>query len=348
MGAQPLPPLGPAVARLLRQYPAIRLDQVRPTGKKGRVLKGDVLSAMDDGSAYADGEAGGGGTPPPPAASAPAARPSPPPAKRHAAATPPTPRPAAGRPFAAAVPAMDATTGGPRVKFDDTPLTPGRRAAAARLLAAKQYIPHQYTTVAFELDALLALRSSLVARGGGGGGGAPLTLTDFCVWASAAALSAVPEVRATWDAAAGRASPSAAADVAFAVCGPDGTLLPVVWGADRKGLASIAAETAALTAAAEAGELDATAAPGGCFCVAALDAPGVGPATGILAAPHVGALSVGAGMPAARPAAAGGVRAATVATATLSTDARVVSAAAASEFAAAFGRTMADPEGSLF
>ena len=78
MGAQPLPALGPAVARLLRQYPAIRLDQVRPTGKKGRVLKGDVLAAMDDGSAYADGEAGGRGTPPPLAASAAAAPPSPP------------------------------------------------------------------------------------------------------------------------------------------------------------------------------------------------------------------------------------------------------------------------------
>lgn len=347
MGAQPLPALGPAVARLLRQYPAIRLDQVRPTGKKGRVLKGDVLAAMDDGSAYADGEAGGRGTPPPLAASAAAAPPSPPPAERHAAATPPTPRPTAGRSFPAAVPAMDAATGGRRVKFDDVPLTPGRRAAAARLLAAKQDIPHQYTTVAFELDTLLALRSSLVTRGGGGGG-APLTITDFCVWASAAALSAVPEVRATWDAAAGRASPAAAADVAFAVSGPDGTVLPVVWGADRKGLAAIAAETAALTAAAEAGDLDAAAAPGGCFCVATVDAPGVGPATGILAPPHAGALSVGAGLPAARPAAAGGVRAATVATATLSTDARVVSAAAAAEFAAAFGRAMADPEGTLF
>lgn len=353
MGAQPVPALGPAIARILRQYPTVRLDRVQPSGKNGRILKGDVLAAMDDGSAYAnDDDDGGGGrggtgerqppgatgrsTPPPPAAKRAAAAPTAPSRSSVAAAPPPTAR----------VPAMDAASGGSRVKYHDEPLSPARRAAAATLLTAKRSTPHRYAAASFELDALLALQASLNGRAAAAASG-PITFTDFCVWASAAALDAVPEVRATWDAATGRVTASRTADVAFTVHGA--AVTPIVWDAGRKGLATIAADVAALADRARAGELEAADHTGVCFCVSDHSAAGVGAARPVVVAPHAGHLAVGAGGAAARPAPVGGTatRPVLLATATLSSDARVVSEAAAAEFVATFARVMGDPEGLL-
>lgn len=355
MGAQPVPALGPAIARILRQYPTVRLDRVRPSGKNGRILKGDVLAAMDDGSAYASngddggGVRGGAGERQPPAA---ASQPSPPPpAAKRAAAAPTAPSrslaAAVAPPPPAGVPAMDAASGGSRVKYHDEPLSPARRAAAAALLAAKRTTPHRYAAASFELDALLALQASLNGRAAAVAGAPPITVTDFCVWAAAAAVDAVPEVRATWDAAAARPAASRTADVAFTVHGA--AVTPVVWDAGRKGLATIAADAAALADRARAGELEAAEYTGGCVCVSDHSAAGVGAARPVVVAPHAGHLAVGAGGAGSRPAAAGGggARPVLLATATLSSDARVVSEAAAAEFVATFARVMGDPEGSL-
>lgn len=242
---------------------------------------------------------------------------------------------------------MDASSGGSRVKYHDEPLSSARQAAALALLAAKRNIPHRYTSVSFELDALLALQASL--HGNAAPSAASITITDFCVWASAAALSAVPEVRAIWDAAAGRRVASRTADVAFVVGTPDGgALTPIVWDAGRKGLATIAADAAALTdRAVRGGGLDPAEHTGGCFCVSDHSAHGVAVVRPVVVAPHAGHLAVGAAGAASRPSPGGGARPVLVATATLSSDARVVSDAAAAEFVAAFARAMGDPEGSL-
>lgn len=356
MGAQPVPSLGPAIARILRQHPAVRLDRVRPSGKNGRILKGDVLLAMEDGSAYANDDGGGSGgsvraedsqpsartgryTPPPRATRRVAVAPSAPSSRSAAAAAAPPP---------SSVPAMDAASGGSRVKYQDEPLSLARQAAASALLAAKRHIPHRYTTASFELDALLALQASLNGRADPSV--APITVVDFCLWASAAALSVVPEVQATWDAASGRRVASRTADVAFVVTDtPDGhPLTPIVWDAGRKGLATIAADAAALADRAREGGLDATEHTGGCFCVSDHSAVGVAAARPVIFAPHAGHLAVGAVGPGSRPSPTGdSARPVVLATATLSSDARVVSEAAAAEFVAAFARVMGDLEGSL-
>lgn len=44
--------ISPAVARLLNEFPAIDLSRVAATGPKGIVLKGDVLAAIQDGTAF--------------------------------------------------------------------------------------------------------------------------------------------------------------------------------------------------------------------------------------------------------------------------------------------------------
>lgn len=359
MGAQPVPSLGPAIARILRQYPTVRLDRVLGSGKNGRILKGDVLAAMEDGSAYSTGGAPAESDKERPllpraTVAGHSPHPSPPPARRAAAAAP-SARPAAAAapaPTPIGVPAMDASTGGVRVKYEDQPLSPARRAAALALGAAKRDTPHRYTTAYFELDALLALQASLNAAAGGRAAvlAAPtLNITAFCVWASAAALAAVPEVQAIWDPSAGGRVASRGANVAFAVAAPDGyPLTPVVWDAGRKGLATIAADAAALTQRALVEELEPHETQGGCFSVSNLGATGVGAAQPVIHPPHAGHLAVGAGLLAARPAPTGGARQALVAAATLSSDARMVSEVAAAEFLATFTRVMGDPEGSLF
>lgn len=125
-------PTGPAVARLLKMHPNIDLSRVTATGPKGRILKGDVLAAIENGTAFGDDVA---------------------PAK-----------PVASTPSPVAEPSADKEG-----SYTDMPVSSMRRAIARRVLESKQQVPHQYGEVSYELDALLALRKRLNSSEGSPG-----------------------------------------------------------------------------------------------------------------------------------------------------------------------------------
>lgn len=116
-------PVGPAIMRLLNEYPNLDLNKVTPSGPKGRMLKGDVLAAIDAGTAFTDSGA--------------------------TEATEATDAPD--------VESADVTA----PEFTDVPVSSMRRSIAKRLLTSKTTVPHRYASAKYELDALLQLRKKL-------------------------------------------------------------------------------------------------------------------------------------------------------------------------------------------
>src|SRR5262249_61528137 len=80
------------------------------------------------------------------------------------------------------------------VPFEEVPLDAMRRTIAARLMQAKQTIPHFYLTADVEIGALLRLREQANAaapKDKDGGARFKLSVNDFVIKAWAAALQRV-------------------------------------------------------------------------------------------------------------------------------------------------------------
>jgi pyruvate dehydrogenase E2 component (dihydrolipoamide acetyltransferase) len=297
------------VARLLSEFPDIDLNRVTPTGPKGNILKGDVLAAIVDGSAFG-----------------------------RAAVAPQAEQPAQAT---AGAPAPGAST-----EFTDVPVSSMRRAIARRLTESKHNVPHRYATVTYELDSLLAMRKRMNAVEPS----PKVSVNDFVILAVAIALRRVPELNAQWDAQSGAAVRNATIDVAFAVALESGLITPIVKHADARGLGGIAAETKRLVALARAGELKPEEFEGGSFSISNLGMYGVSSFSAIINPPQSGILAVASGIERALVDEAsenGQPRTATVGTATLSTDARVVSEDAAARFLQEFSACLTTPDSML-
>jgi pyruvate dehydrogenase E2 component (dihydrolipoamide acetyltransferase) len=116
--------VSPAVARILNEFPTADLNRVRATGPKGNILKGDLLGAILDGSAFGRE----------------------------------TTAPLPSIPLARSPASAESLAG-----YTDVPVSSMRRAIARRLTESKHGVPHRYATVTYELDALMALRKRLNA-----------------------------------------------------------------------------------------------------------------------------------------------------------------------------------------
>ncbi|PWR25877.1 pyruvate dehydrogenase complex dihydrolipoamide acetyltransferase [Zavarzinia aquatilis] len=256
-----------------------------------------------------------------------------------AAAMAPKPAPAAvaaAAPVAAPAPApKPAVFPFPEGSFTSVPNDGMRKTVAKRLTEAKSTIPHFYLTIDCELDELLALRSQLNAKSP-----AKISVNDFILRASALALKKVPAANATWtDDAILRHKH---ADVAVAVAIDGGLITPIVFNAEAKGLAAIAAETKDLAERARSRKLKPAEYQGGTFSISNLGMFGIKEFAAVINPPHGAILAIGAGEK--RPVVKGGALAvATVMTVTLSCDHRVVDGAVGAEFLAAFKGLIEDP-----
>eukprot|EP00178_Gracilaria_changii_P023560 TRINITY_DN71265_c0_g1_i1.p1 TRINITY_DN71265_c0_g1~~TRINITY_DN71265_c0_g1_i1.p1 ORF type:complete len:465 (-),score=74.28 TRINITY_DN71265_c0_g1_i1:670-1941(-) len=289
----PSVPLGPAILRLLNEYPNLDLAKVTPTGPKGRILKGDVLLAIKDGSALAS---------------------DPKPSVTSAASTPIE---------SSATPSS--TTAAPeqqleRQPYHDTPVTSMRRAIAKRLVQSKTTIPHRYTSAKYQLDALLNLRKRLNAMEPS----PKISVNDFVIKAVAIALRRVPSMNAYWDQQSQSAMLRDQVDISMAVAIDGGLITPIVTEADRRGLADIARVTKDLAARAKNGTLDPTEFEGGSFSTSNLGMFGITSFCAIINPPQSGNLAISSGIPRAVIDSEGKLRTVTEGTATLSTDARVI------------------------
>jgi pyruvate dehydrogenase E2 component (dihydrolipoamide acetyltransferase) len=247
----------------------------------------------------------------------------------------------AGR-AAPAVGAVGPTTAQVKALYGDTayeevPLDGMRRTIAARLVQAKQTIPHFYLSADVDIGRLLALREEANAAAPKAADGAPafkLSVNDLIIKAWAAALLRVPAANAAW--AEDRILRFAHADIAVAVAIDGGLITPIIRQADMKSLGAISAEMRDFAERARSRRLMPSEYQGGSSAISNLGMYGVREFAAIINPPHATILAVGAARRQAVETKDGGVAFASVMTVTLSCDHRVVDGALGAELLAAF------------
>ena len=205
-----------------------------------------------------------------------------------------------------------------------------RKIIAARLQESKATAPHFYLTVDCEIDNLLAARRQMNDRAPEG---VKVSVNDLIIRAAAMALIKVPKANASWEGDNTRLFTHA--DIAMAVAVEGGLVTPVIWAAEQKGLAEIAAVSRDLATRARDGNLAPEEFSGGSFTISNLGMYGVREFAAVINPPQGAILAVGAGEE--RPVVHDGQLAvATVLTVTLSADHRVVDGAVGAEWLQAF------------
>lgn len=165
-----------------------------------------------------------------------------------------------------------------------------RATIARRLLESKTQIPHVYLEIEVDAAPLMALREQLNA--GLVKDGVKLSVNDFVLKASAAALRAVPAVNTSWEEKGIKAH--GAVHVSFAVAIDDGLITPVIRNTDQKSLTQISAEAKELGKKAKDRKLTPAEFTGGTFCVSNLGMMGIDRFTAIINPPNAAILAVGA------------------------------------------------------
>jgi pyruvate dehydrogenase E2 component (dihydrolipoamide acetyltransferase) len=286
------------------------LGAVGGTGPQGRIVKADVEAAIA--------------------------------APRPAAALPkPAPAAALEKPKAVPAPAArPAPAPGERPAPELVPLNAMRRVIAERMAHSKSTVPHFYETVDCEIDELLKIRAQLNERLKDN----KVSVNDFIVRACALALREVPEANVSYQ--DGQMLKYHTVDISVAVALDGGLITPIVFDADRKGLAQIAAEMKELAGRARAMKLQPHEYQGGSFSISNLGMFGIKQFEAVINEPQACILAVGAGEQ--RPVVRNGALAvATVMTITLSCDHRVVDGATGAKLLVAIKRLIEYPPAML-
>lgn len=224
----------------------------------------------------------------------------------------------------------------PAGDYEEVPLSSMRKTIARRLVEAKQTIPHFYLTIDVELDALLELRQKLNSRSEK----YKLSVNDFIIRACGLALKKVPDANSIW--AGDKILKSRSFDVSVAVALEAGLITPIIRHADQKGLVEISADMRELATRAKAGKLKPEEYQGGAFSLSNLGMFGIKEFAAVINPPQGSILAVGSGEQ--RPLVKNGALSiATMMSATLSCDHRVIDGALGAKWLAAFKGLMEDP-----
>jgi pyruvate dehydrogenase E2 component (dihydrolipoamide acetyltransferase) len=198
-----------------------------------------------------------------------------------------------------------------------------------------------------ELDAVLALRKRLKKEYE-----VNVSVNDLIIRSAALALRDVPEANAIWDGKQGAAVTNATVDISVAVATPSGLITPIITGSDRRGLTDISAKMKDLAGRARVGKLKPEEFQGGSFTISNLGMFGIDEFSAVINPPQAAIMAVGRGASRVKvPAFAEGQDpstlkpyTATVMTATLSFDRRVIDDAVAGQFLQVFRAYMSRPE----
>jgi len=204
------------------------------------------------------------------------------------------------------------------------PLSPTRKTIARRLTEAKQAIPHFYLTAEYELDGLMAHRKTL-----NDSGATKVSVNDLLVWCVAQALMKEPRVNVNL--VGDDIHQFQSAHIAVAIATDDGLYPATIPGAEALSPEGIAEATAALAEKARTGSLTKEDISGGSFTVSNLGMYGISQFTAIINPPMGAILALGKAEPrvVVRD---DGQGVATVLTATLSCDHRVIDGAVGAQF----------------
>jgi len=230
------------------------------------------------------------------------------------------------------------------IAYEEIPLDSMRRTIAARLVEAKQTIPHFYLTADLDAGRLIAMREEANAAAPRDKNGQPtfkLSLNDFIIKAWAAALQRVAAANAVW--AGDRILRFRHSDIGVAVALEGGLITPVVRNAEAKSLTTISAEMRDLAERARHKRLEPNEYQGGASAISNLGMYGVREFSAIINPPHSTILAVGAARRAPVEAEDGSVRFISQITVTVSCDHRVVDGALGAELLAAFKKFVETP-----
>jgi len=264
-------PISPAVRHAL-EWHNINPSQVSGTGKKGRILKGDVLSYININNLQPQAQVAKSGIsqssqpPPPPVAPQKKAKKA---GKQKAAAA---------APQVAAAPAASQ-------HYEDIPLSNIRKVIASRLTQSKKEIPHSYTSISCNVDSVLELRKSLLESG------IKLSMNDFVVKAAGEALQEIKVVNSVWEGE--DVKQMSGSDISIAVATDKGLITPILKNVESKALQEISSETKSLAGKARDGKLKPEEFQGGSFTISNLGMFGVREFTAVINPPQTCIMAVG-------------------------------------------------------
>lgn len=228
--------------------------------------------------------------------------------------------------------------------YEELPLDGMRATIAARLVEAKQTIPHFYLTADIGIDALLKVREDANATAPKARDGQPaykLSLNDLIIKAWAAALQRVRAANAVW--AGDRILRLTHSDIGVAVAIDGGLYTPIIRKAETKSPSAISAEMSELAERARARRLKPQEYQGGSSVISNLGMYGIREFAAIINPPQATVLAVGAARRQPVEKAGGAIAFAGVMTVTLSCDHRVVDGALGAELLAAFRGFVENP-----
>ncbi len=225
--------------------------------------------------------------------------------------------------------------------FEVLPHDGMRRIIAERLTQSKSTVPHFYLSVDVRLDTLLSARERLNARSPKEGPRVyKLSVNDFIIKALALALQNVPAANATWTTQGMLRHRHSDVGVAVAVEG--GLFTPVIRHAELKTLAEISNEMKDLAERARKRRLAPHEYQGGTTSISNLGMFGIKSFDAVINPPHATILAVGAGEKI--PVVNGDkIEIATVMSATMSCDHRVVDGTLGAELLNSFKSFIEDP-----
>jgi len=212
-----------------------------------------------------------------------------------------------------------------------------RKVIADRLQQSMQDSPHFYVNMDIDIGQMLTARKALNNHAPEG---VKISVNDMIIKAAATALMRVPEVNASWEGTQTRLFHHADISVAVAIEG--GLITPIIRHADEKGLEAISTEVAALAKKAHDGKLAPEEYTGGSFTISNLGMFGVTSFTAVINPPQAAILAIGTGEERA-VVRNGQLAVATMMTATLSSDHRVIDGATAARFMKVFKDIVENP-----
>jgi len=173
--------------------------------------------------------------------------------------------------------------------YDEEPLTNIRKVIAKSMCASLSEMAQLTLNSSFDASALLAYREKLKANAEALGLG-KITINDMVLYAVARVLPNYPELNANL--VDGKFRKFKHANVGMAVDTERGLLVPVLFGAEKKSLAEIAAETKTYAAKAREGKLTPDEMSAGSFTVSNLGSMGIESFTPVINPPQTAILGV--------------------------------------------------------
>jgi pyruvate dehydrogenase E2 component (dihydrolipoamide acetyltransferase) len=252
---------GPGVRKFAREL-GVNLGAVQPSGPKGRIVREDVLGFVQ---AAVSRPVAGPATPNAAAAAAPESG--------IGLDLPPWPEP-------------DYAKFGPIETVEQSRI---QRLSAGNLARNWLMIPHVTNFDKSDITGTEAFRKELNARHSGEG--VKVTMLAFMIKAAVSALKAFPRFNVSFS--RGRVIQKNYYNIGFAADTPNGLVVAVIPGCDRKGVIEIATEARELAAKARAGTISPREMSGGCFTVSSLGGIGGTGFTPIINAPEVAILGAG-------------------------------------------------------